>query len=561
MKKFRVFCTDPDATDSSSSDEDEKIGEKPAKKKRFVREVTVGSGEEAPENLVIDGIPAEETPGKAVKYRGVRRRKWGRYAAEIRDPINKVRIWLGTFDTAKEAYEVYYMKKLEFDALKTTMEKSNSVELKSDDLVDSRVKDVKCEIEGKGGVDVGIELPVDVGIELPVDVKRVSSGKWSARITHPKTGAKVWLGTFDSAEEAVRVYKMKEVEFEERFKGKEVRRGEGFESKVCSVVRQLEDGRFEARVWHPKLRSYVFVGVYDSHDHAEIAAKMKKGQFKKRYRSLKRITSNKVKSGDWPLRVGCESGSSSENPSNGVGCVRREIVIGLAAPMLPSEGDAMKQRATNSEFVKASDGEEVGDVDLPAGVKLTKSGRFGVRVTHPGTGTQHWLRSYGTLEEALKAFHRKTVEFEKEFKSKKRVRPDELIVPPKKSEGGLLYGSPISVFMDVEDDESSGMDSVVKNEVVHDPMELEYGVVHGSPTSVLEVESVNSGYVSVQESKASDISSENLKQPFVPFSTFDEAVRLGIMNEYGELLGVYSKYDEPEWLSNDDEDEDATYYF
>uniref|UniRef100_A0A803MU15 AP2/ERF domain-containing protein n=1 Tax=Chenopodium quinoa TaxID=63459 RepID=A0A803MU15_CHEQI len=528
MKKFRVFCTDPDATDSSSSDEDEKIGEKPAKKKRFVREVTVGSGEEAPEKLVIDGIPEEETPGKAVKYRGVRRRKWGRYAAEIRDPINKVRIWLGTFDTAKEAYEVYYMKKLEFDALKT-MEKSISVELKSDDLVDSRVKE----------------------------------GKWSARITHPKTGAKIWLGTFDSAEEAFRVYKMKEVEFEERFKGKEVRRGEGFESKkVCSVVRELEYGRFEARVWHPKMRSYVFVGVYDSRDRAEIAAKMKKGQFKKRYRSLKRITSNKHKSGDWPLRVGCESGSSSENPSNGVGCVGREIVVGLAAPMLPSEDDAMKQRATNSEFVKAGDGEEVGDVDLPAGVKLTKSGRFGVRVTHPGTGTEHWLRSYGTLEEALKAFHRKTAEFQEEFKSRKRVRPDELINFPKKSEGRFLNGSRTSVFVDVEDDESSGTVSVmVKNEVVHDPMELEYGIVHGSPTSVLEVESVNCGDVSVKESKGSDISSENQKQPFVPFSSFDEAVRLGIMNEYGELLGEYSKYDEPVWLSNDDEVGDTTYYF
>ncbi|TKW32591.1 hypothetical protein SEVIR_2G177400v4 [Setaria viridis] len=112
MRKVRIFCSDPDATDSSGDENDEN----PKKEKKIIREVLVPvkkyKTSQPLRPIMPCGIKDLNGPERKVpssRYRGVRLRDSGRWQAEIRNPLTKKREY-SLHDTEEEAAAAYQAK-------------------------------------------------------------------------------------------------------------------------------------------------------------------------------------------------------------------------------------------------------------------------------------------------------------------------------------------------------------------------------------------------------------------------------------------------------------------
>lgn len=147
---------------------------------------------------------------------GIRRRKSGRYQVVITDRIRHKSVYLGTFDTIEEASQAYLSKKCEFEKLRQQRNKENKPKKNCDQIQQPESPVVVASVDTADSASVRDKR---IGSHKTTPhigaYNSKTAGRYMSEITNPITKKEIWLGTFDTAEEASQAYQSnKKLEFQ-----------------------------------------------------------------------------------------------------------------------------------------------------------------------------------------------------------------------------------------------------------------------------------------------------------------------------------------------------------
>ncbi|KAK9676197.1 hypothetical protein RND81_11G060600 [Saponaria officinalis] len=345
---------------------------------------------------------------------------------------------------------------------------------------------------------------------------------------------------------------MKMVGFEESCNGKEVETCNGVsEVKKKFVVVSKNGNRWQARARDPKLKCDVYLRCYSTPEEAAVVVKKKKLEFEEIYKGEDCLGMNSFKgyfngvklpfgvtrdNGRWRVKVWhpklkCDISGGSYKTCEEAAVVaeaKRAEFHDLQEPKnVKAATVAVKKRA---EIRERNERES----EVPRGVRRIQSGKWVARIRDPVAKTRR-LGTYNTFDEAIRAFNKK-----KDLLAEKMTRDvfdgsgftctDKPGSKTNEDNSPTLLLGAENFNNDAVCDESrcGGTDTLGK---------LGHGLVHSSLTSVFDVKNSNSASAS---GKTCGLD-------------FDRAVSLGFIDEYGQLQGEFSKFDEPMWCAADED--------
>ncbi|XP_022958007.1 ethylene-responsive transcription factor ERF061-like [Cucurbita moschata] len=174
--------------------------------------------------LLYSGCGAAVSGGKRKVYRGVRQRQWGKWVAEIRLPQNRMRVWLGTYDSPETAAYAYDCAACKLRGEYARLNFPNLKDLKSDlgtdefvklsglrKLVDAKIQAIIQKIKGKGKKKDCRRIGGDLGsgscssssssVSLPPAVVEMTE-EWSWERVSPVGAAEDGLWNFENSPRA-----------------------------------------------------------------------------------------------------------------------------------------------------------------------------------------------------------------------------------------------------------------------------------------------------------------------------------------------------------------------